>query len=444
MRKVLLSPNGGRCGGNGRRGGSMAGRGGGWLANRLIVSNEGCDGGGLVVCGGRFLSESKNSGEEVKGGRVFWECLRDNLVRLPPVLPVPFVEWNRPSLMKGAGCLLLIANNGVWIRLDEEKSRRRGKVYNWETAMYGKIWCDKDVHNLRYVETEFPAIVLNDALTSEVALSRHPLKDLVVTHHDGTDVAATAKDETYLTVVRDNKFDEIDPATHFSDLGRGYGCFSSDGFFKSMTDQWIFGVILEIYQFRKVTSSIVGIKSHLNVVGITAAHIYVNTAQIEVSTAGELQGLYTKCTAGTKLLLSGKCKTAQRNTIFLQEDMDSDTTHMMAASKISMLKPENGPTLSKTQFVEGVTTVMPITSIEDKAQRMLEVKARSTLMMGILNEHQLKFNSIKDAKQLMEAIEKRFSGKTATKKTQRNLLKQQYENFIASNSEMLDQTFDRL
>ncbi|GJZ83053.1 putative ribonuclease H-like domain-containing protein, partial [Tanacetum coccineum] len=35
-------------------------------------------------------------------------------------------------------------------------------------------------------------------------------------------------------------------------------------------------------------------------------------------------------------------------------------------------------------------------------------KARSTLMMGIPNEHQLKFNSIKDAKLLLEAIEKRF------------------------------------
>nr|GEV66390.1 hypothetical protein [Tanacetum cinerariifolium] len=45
---------------------------------------------------------------------------------------------------------------------------------------------------------------------------------------------------------------------------------------------------------------------------------------------------------------------------------------------------------------------------------------------------------------LMEAIEKRFGGNAATKKTQRNLLKQQYENFTASNSEMLDQTFDRL
>ncbi|GJY55264.1 putative ribonuclease H-like domain-containing protein [Tanacetum coccineum] len=87
---------------------------------------------------------------------------------------------------------------------------------------------------------------------------------------------------------------------------------------------------------------------------------------------------------------------------------------------------------------------MPITTAEEKAQRRLEVKARSTLMMGIPNEHQLMFNSIKDAKLLLEAIEKRFGGNEATKKTQRNLLKQQYENFTAPSSEMLDQTFDRL
>ncbi|GKB43021.1 ribonuclease H-like domain-containing protein [Tanacetum coccineum] len=42
------------------------------------------------------------------------------------------------------------------------------------------------------------------------------------------------------------------------------------------------------------------------------------------------------------------------------------------------------------------------------------------------------------------AIEKRFGRNAATKKTQRNLLKQQYENFTAPSSEMLDQTFDRL
>nr|GFB09445.1 ribonuclease H-like domain-containing protein [Tanacetum cinerariifolium] len=44
----------------------------------------------------------------------------------------------------------------------------------------------------------------------------------------------------------------------------------------------------------------------------------------------------------------------------------------------------------------------------------------------------------------MEAIEKRFGGNTETKKVQKTLLKQQYENFIGSSSESLDQIHDRL
>nr|GEW48335.1 reverse transcriptase domain-containing protein [Tanacetum cinerariifolium] len=70
---------------------------------------------------------------------------------------------------------------------------------------------------------------------------------------------------------------------------------------------------------------------------------------------------------------------------------------------------ENGATFPKTQVVEGVTIEMPITTGKEKAQRRLKVKARSTLMMGIPNEHQLKFNSIKDAKKWLEAVEKRFA-----------------------------------
>ncbi|GJS92114.1 hypothetical protein Tco_0774750 [Tanacetum coccineum] len=62
-----------------------------------------------------------------------------------------------------------------YIRLEEEKARRRGKVYNWKTAMYGKIWYDDDIHDLRSVETEFPAIVFNDELTYEKALSYEPI-----------------------------------------------------------------------------------------------------------------------------------------------------------------------------------------------------------------------------------------------------------------------------
>ncbi|GKB93945.1 hypothetical protein Tco_0980082 [Tanacetum coccineum] len=58
-----------------------------------------------------------------------------------------------------------------YIRLEEEKARRCGKVYNWETATYGRIWYDDDVHGLKSVETEFLAIIFNEKLTSEVALS---------------------------------------------------------------------------------------------------------------------------------------------------------------------------------------------------------------------------------------------------------------------------------
>ncbi|GJX63694.1 ribonuclease H-like domain-containing protein [Tanacetum coccineum] len=44
----------------------------------------------------------------------------------------------------------------------------------------------------------------------------------------------------------------------------------------------------------------------------------------------------------------------------------------------------------------------------------------------------------------MQAIENRFRGNIATKKTQKNLLKQQYENFAASSIEVIEQTYERL
>ncbi|GKB21081.1 hypothetical protein Tco_0855004 [Tanacetum coccineum] len=71
------------------------------------------------------------------------------------------------------------------------------------------------------------------------------------------------------------------------------------------------------------------------------------------------------------------------------------------------------------------------------------MKSRRTLMMALPNKDQLKFHSYKDAKLLMEAIEKRYGGNKESKKVQRTLLKQQYENFAGSSSETIDQTFDR-
>nr|GEW06653.1 ribonuclease H-like domain-containing protein [Tanacetum cinerariifolium] len=114
---------------------------------------------------------------------------------------------------------------------------------------------------------------------------------------------------------------------------------------------------------------------------------------------------------------------------------------MVVASKVPILKPiiENGNKPPITQVVKGVETIIAPATAEEKPQRRLKLKAKSTLLMGIPNEHHLKFNSIKDAKSLLKAVEKRFRGNAATKKTQMNLLKQQFENFTASSSEDLQQ-----
>nr|GEX33558.1 hypothetical protein [Tanacetum cinerariifolium] len=70
-----------------------------------------------------------------------------------------------------------------------------------------------------------------------------------------------------------------------------------------------------------------------------------------------------------------------------------------------------------------------------KLTRKNELKVRGTLLMALPDRHKLKFNSHKDAKMLMEAIEKRFGGNTETKIVQKTLLKQQFENFSGSSSE---------
>ncbi|GJY80203.1 ribonuclease H-like domain-containing protein [Tanacetum coccineum] len=90
--------------------------------------------------------------------------------------------------------------------------------------------------------------------------------------------------------------------------------------------------------------------------------------------------------------------------------MDSQSTQTI---KLPILQPENGNAPIVTKTVDGKETIIPPTSVKEKAQRRAELKARSTL----------------------------FGGNTTTKKTQKNLLKQQYENFAASSTKVIEQTY---
>ncbi|GKD86225.1 hypothetical protein Tco_1357379 [Tanacetum coccineum] len=93
-----------------------------------------------------------------------------------------------------------------YIRLEEEKARRNGKVYKWESATYGKIWYDEDVHDLRSVETEFLAIVYNDAFTSEVTLSCEPTISPLNDKIDFRISFDESNDEDYTVIYDKNSF----------------------------------------------------------------------------------------------------------------------------------------------------------------------------------------------------------------------------------------------
>nr|GEY39135.1 hypothetical protein [Tanacetum cinerariifolium] len=104
----------------------------------------------------------------------------------------------------------------------------------------------------------------------------------------------------------------------------------------------------------------------------------------------------------------------------------------------------NGDSVISRVAVDGVTQPVTVLTAEQQLASKNELKACGTLLMALSDKHQLKFNSHKDAKILMEAIEKRFGGNTKTKKVQKTLLKQKFENFTGSSSKDLDQIHDRL
>ncbi|GJS62050.1 hypothetical protein Tco_0656834, partial [Tanacetum coccineum] len=65
-------------------------------------------------------------------------------------------------------------NMAEYIQLEEEKPRRRGQEFNWETGTYDKVRYFKDIDYFKDFENQFPAIVYNDTLTFEPEVSSEP------------------------------------------------------------------------------------------------------------------------------------------------------------------------------------------------------------------------------------------------------------------------------
>nr|GEW14935.1 putative ribonuclease H-like domain-containing protein [Tanacetum cinerariifolium] len=149
--------------------------------------------------------------------------------------------------------------------------------------------------------------------------------------------------------------------------------------------------------------------------------------------------------------------------------MESLSPQVVAAAKLPILNPKefdlwkmrieqyflmtgyslwevilNGDSPIPIRIVDGVIQLVAPTTVEQRLARKNELKARGTLLMALPNKHQLKLNIHKDAKSLIEAIEKRFGRNKETKKVQKTLLKQQYKNFNGSSSKSIDQIHYRL
>ncbi|GJT70158.1 ribonuclease H-like domain-containing protein [Tanacetum coccineum] len=84
-------------------------------------------------------------------------------------------------------------------------------------------------------------------------------------------------------------------------------------------------------------------------------------------------------------------------------------------------------------------------SFKPAAQTTTNAEGTSTtLILGPVTADEKTQKKNDDAKTLFAAIQTRFGGNDATKKTQKTLLKQMYENFCAPSTESLDFIFNRL
>nr|GFA19944.1 ribonuclease H-like domain-containing protein [Tanacetum cinerariifolium] len=106
-----------------------------------------------------------------------------------------------------------------------------------------------------------------------------------------------------------------------------------------------------------------------------------------------------------------------------------------------VIQKGNGPIQVSTN-TNGQIRVLPPKTAKEILPRERR-KARTTLLMAIPEDHLAKFHKITDAKEMWEAIKSKVGRNDESKKMQKYILKQQFENFFVSNSEGLHKGYDR-
>nr|GEX98660.1 hypothetical protein [Tanacetum cinerariifolium] len=148
--------------------------------------------------------------------------------------------------------------------------------------------------------------------------------------------------------------------------------------------------------------------------------------------------------------LAEELPTASEESCHCQKKSEATSVKIALLSKViefgdSYEVPERTTTTDTTSGETSTKSRRTVTlTAEDMQKKKNDVKERTTLLLSLPDEHQLHFSKYKTARELWAAILKTFGGNEATKKTKKNLLKQQYGNFKAKGSETLEQMFNRL
>ncbi|GJT74948.1 hypothetical protein Tco_1041673 [Tanacetum coccineum] len=95
-----------------------------------------------------------------------------------------------------------------YIKLQAEKAQRRGQMFNWETATYGKSYGD-DLDFFTGFKADYPAIVYNDALTSNENVPSKPpvsIYNAIKVDIDFSISFSDSDDEDYTFICDKNSF----------------------------------------------------------------------------------------------------------------------------------------------------------------------------------------------------------------------------------------------
>nr|GEX88891.1 hypothetical protein [Tanacetum cinerariifolium] len=441
-----------------------------------------------------------------------------------------------------------------YIRVEEEKARKRGKMFNWETAKYGKIWYDEDIHDLRSIDIEFPAITFSDEVSSEKTLSCEPTARLeeacTITMNERCSAVllnklpSKEKDPESFTIPCDIGQLHINNA--LADLGANfvildmpkdfrvpkilgrpflatdraminvfnkkitlrigddevifkvdqsikrpstkddecYGIDDLDETINTEAQELLANYEPDLFLTRGMEKSIdqsdlercKSVKSKVDdnsdseepirrIVSINrpysgsheiAKHVEVKREHLYSASANKidekkpelkdllhhLEYAYLHGEKSFPILISSKLSEKEKNFTFtnIGEIVGNKMHKAFSLPDPTNTDPDN-TTTRKDDEQSGRTITI---TTKDMQRKKNDVKARTTILLSLPDEHQLRFSKYKIAKELWAAILKTFGGNEATKKRKKNLLKQQYGNFKAKGSETLEQTFNRL